>query len=115
MFAHLANPQFLLDDFDRQTTGEHILLACDMDKQLLGFIAVFEPESFIHHLYIAPRAQRRGVGTKLLAALPGWGERNHQLKCLKNNERALVFYQSCQFQIVGEGSGEDGDYWLLQH
>ncbi len=38
------------DDFDRDTEGEKIWVATNGSKPV-GFISVWEPDNFIHHLY----------------------------------------------------------------
>lgn len=104
---------FQLGDFDEQTLGEQILLA-ESAGQCLGFISVWTPDRFIHHLYIDTDHARRGLGRALLGALPGWPTPHYQLKCLTRNQRALAFYVACGFIEVGAGQAEDGDYRLLR-
>ncbi|OEF18217.1 GNAT family N-acetyltransferase [Vibrio splendidus 5S-101] len=88
---------FKLSDFDLDTEGEEIWVAVSGDKAL-GFASVWEPESFIHHLYVCPRTLRSGVGSALLNTC-----KQHYsdltLKCLTANENAIGFYQSQGFVI----------------
>ncbi|RUL72166.1 GNAT family N-acetyltransferase [Dyella choica] len=104
---------FRLEDFDAQTQGELLIVAAKGER-LAGFISVWEPDHFIHHLYVDRLHFRRGIGRALLHALPGWPTTRYGLKCLRQNESALAFYQACCFTEVGMGTADDGEYLLLQ-
>jgi ribosomal protein S18 acetylase RimI-like enzyme len=96
-----------LDDFDRETAGELVLVAHNQHRAI-GFISVWTPDNFIHHLHVDPAFQRQGVGSELLGALPGWPATRFRLKCLAENEPALAFYAANGFTQIGErGSGPD--------
>ncbi|CAN7358753.1 GNAT family N-acetyltransferase [Acidovorax sp. LjRoot129] len=104
--------EFALEDFDLQTMGEMQLLAFDGDR-LLGFISIWEPNNFVHHLHVHPDAVNRGVGRALLHALPGWSTTPYQLKCVAENTNALAFYRANSFVQIGRGRAKDQDYFLL--
>ncbi|MDB6135168.1 MAG: family acetyltransferase [Verrucomicrobiales bacterium] len=58
---------FQTGDFDAQREGEVIRLAEDASTgQPLGFISVWTPERFIHHLFVDPDRLGQGVGRRLL-------------------------------------------------
>jgi GNAT superfamily N-acetyltransferase len=97
---------------DLQILGETQLLALDGDR-LLGFISLWERDSFIHHLHVHPDAVKRGVGRTLLHALPGWSTTPYQLKCVTQNTNALAFYGANSFVQIGGGRTADQDYFLL--
>lgn len=105
---------FQLADFEAQTEGERLRVAEDDDGQLAGFVSVWEPDHFIHHLYVHRPHHRRGIGQVLLRALPGWPATHYRLKCLRANAPALAFYAACGFVEIGAGSAEDGEYLLLE-
>jgi ribosomal protein S18 acetylase RimI-like enzyme len=109
------NPEaFQLTDLDAQTHGELILVAEDEGGRVSGFLSVWQPDNFIHHLYVDRQCFRRGVGRALLRMLPGWSNTCYRLKCLRMNEAALAFYRACGFVEIGSGAEEDGEYLLLQ-
>lgn len=111
---HWAPPSsFELDDFDRETEGEFQIVAVD-GEMAVGFISVWEPDNFIHHLHVDPRFPRRGIGHRLLLALPEWNTKRYRLKCVSSNAAALAFYRANQFIQVGEGRADDQDYLLLE-
>lgn len=101
------------EDFDRQTEGERILVALDR-KLPIGFAAVWEPDSFLHHLFVHPDYFRRGVGRALLSACKPYFRTAPTLKCLRDNQRALRFYSALGWRVVSEGAGEGGPYYLLE-
>ncbi|MBN3787888.1 GNAT family N-acetyltransferase [Burkholderia sp. Ac-20353] len=113
-FVWLTDDAFQLADFDAQTDGERLLVAEDDDGRLVGFVSVWEPDHFIHHLYVDRSQLRRGIGRALLHALPGWPATRYRLKCLRANEAALAFYRACRFAEIGAGSADDGEYLLLE-
>ena len=103
-----------LEDFAEQTAGEAIHVAEDEGGELLGFISVWVEDQFIHHLFISPQHQRRGVGRALLedlaARLPG----PFTLKCFTANTRALSFYHALGWRDAGCGEVAEGSYLLLE-
>ncbi|MEW6639038.1 MAG: GNAT family N-acetyltransferase [Pseudomonadota bacterium] len=101
---------FRLDDFAADAQGEAIWLAQAADGTIAGFISVWAADDFIHMLYVREAWQRRGVGTALLRALPGWPDRPYRLKCLVANARARRFYEAHGFVAVGRGASPEGDY-----
>ena len=112
---HVAFPwvpmeEFSVDDFIRDTADEEIAVAEGRidggETQVLGFVSVFTPGHFIHHLYIDPQHRRLGIGRALVrhaVAAPGGPWR---LKCIMANVPAMAFYRSDGW--VEEGRGEDG-------
>ncbi len=113
-FVWQAAGAFQLADFEAQTEGERLRVAEDDSGQLAGFMSVWEPDHFIHHLYVHRQHHRRGIGRALLRALPGWPAMRYRLKCLRANVSALAFYGACGFAEIGAGSAEDGEYLLLE-
>lgn len=113
-FTWLAVDTFQLSDFDTMTRDEKLLVAETVGSDIEGFISVWEPDHFIHHLHVAADQQGRGVGQALLNALPGRPCQPYRLKCLQRNERALAFYLHQGFVKIGTGTAEDGDYVLLE-
>ncbi|MEO6920765.1 MAG: N-acetyltransferase [Collimonas sp.] len=107
---------FYLTDLEQQTRGETILVAEDDNESrtIAGFISMWEPEYFIHHLYVGPGRQRKGVGRALLAALPGWLDQKYSLKCLLLNHAAAAFYRATGFVEAGRGVGDDGEYAVFE-
>ncbi|MGO4703025.1 GNAT family N-acetyltransferase [Dyella sp. 2RAB6] len=111
-FSWVAGDSFRLEDYDGQTRGERVLVAQADDGSIAGFVALWEPDRFVHHLYLAAEQQRRGIGRALLQAL-GWPEQPLLLKCLRRNEAALAFYLKLGFAEIGQGRGSDGEYLML--
>ena len=113
-FVSQPEDSLRLSDFDAQTDGELLLVAEERPTRLAGFISVWEPDDFIHHLHVERTHFRRGVGRALMFALPGWPATRYRLKCLVANKPALAFYRACGFIERGAGVADDGDYLLLE-
>jgi len=79
-------------DFLRDTEDEEVYLE-QRGEDILGFIAIWVPDSFVHHLYVAPEHQGQGTGSRLLA----FAQRRYawplQLKCVEANLPAMGFYE----------------------
>jgi GNAT superfamily N-acetyltransferase len=103
-----------LDDFDRMTRGERILVAT-LEGVPIGFASLWEPESFLHNLFVHPVFQSRGAGGALLAACDQYFSGTPTLKCLKANDRAVRYYLSKGWQVKGDGESPDGTYFLMMH
>ena len=111
-FYWLDTTAYSLADFDADTLGETIIVAL-FGHEPVGFLSVWEPDSFIHHLYIHPRYVGKGIGKALLNMAASLFDVPLKLKCLKQNEHALVFYKSQGWMIIGQGEDENGVYLEL--
>ncbi|MFT4000092.1 MAG: N-acetyltransferase [Rhizobium sp.] len=102
--------RFGLEDFAAHTNGERLFVCEDEHGKIAGFAAIWEPDDFIHMLYILPAFQGRGAGKALLSGLPDWPARRYRLKCLIKNTRAMAFYRAIGFETIGDGASPEGDY-----
>lgn len=109
-FRWVDPDRFSLEDFAVHTNGERLFVCENENGLVAGFAAVWEPDDFIHMLYILPVFQGRGAGKALLAALPDWPMRRYRLKCLVKNTHAMTFYRKLGFEIIGDGASPEGDY-----
>ncbi|MEZ0390267.1 MAG: GNAT family N-acetyltransferase [Verrucomicrobium sp.] len=111
---HWRTPDsFSLTDFAIETAGEKIWVATLESGELVGFISVWMPEHFIHHLYVEPDRQRLGIGKMLLAAVLQSAPATWSLKCAIKNVPALSFYEGQGWKIVGRGEDIGSDYYLM--
>lgn len=92
-FHWRSRESFDLSDFLKETAGEIIWLAETGEGIPAGFIAVWEPDRFIHHLFVDSAHQRCGVGALLLQSLRKWLPQPHRLKCVTVNHPAYAFYR----------------------
>ncbi|MBT0963959.1 GNAT family N-acetyltransferase [Denitromonas iodatirespirans] len=92
--------------------GEDVHVAT-LAGAVVGFVSVWVPERFIHHLYVSPAHQGCGVGSALLRACEARYGRPMSLKCVTRNLRARRFYQQRGWRCEGGGVGEDGpwEHW----
>ena len=79
-----------------------------------GFISVWEPESFIHHLYVRSSSRGHGIGGALVDALSARIPRPWRLKCLRANSAATAFYLSRGWREVSSGTGDEGAFAVLE-
>ncbi|MBK6980686.1 MAG: GNAT family N-acetyltransferase [Betaproteobacteria bacterium] len=101
-------------DFARDTKGEVLHVAVGKDDEPVGFVSVWEPDAFIHHLYVRSGSRQRGIGKVLLNTLRARLPMPWRLKCLRANDGALAFYFSQGWREVSSGVGEDGPFAVLE-
>lgn len=112
-FTWMDSSQFALNDFERETEGEYILVAHD-DGVLVGFISIWLPDNFVHHLYVDERYQNRNIGTALLKAAIAKVGLPIRLKCELNNAKAVSFYEWKGFIEKERGQTVNGEYILFE-
>lgn len=91
-----------------------VLVATDPVGGILGYLARDRAAAEVLHLYVAPDAWRRGVGSRLLrAAQQEAGAGGLALFCLRRNHQARAFYERHGFRPVAErddpGANEEGE------
>ena len=101
-----------VDDFDAATRDECIWVADDKGE-LAGFAALWRPDNFLHHLFVAPSWQGRGVGHALLTHVQAQFTTTGALKCLAENQHALAFYMRHGWEKIQRDTGPEGEYWLM--
>lgn len=99
--------------FLAETEGETVFVA-ERAGRILGFAAVYEPESFLHHLYVWPSVHRRGVGSALLKIARDCAREPLSLKTQAKNERAQAFYAAHGFYETERGDDGGGTWVRLQ-
>jgi GNAT superfamily N-acetyltransferase len=112
-----ADESISLQEMIRLTQGEEIAVAALDDQDgctLTGFISIWSPEKFVHHLYVDPKYQGRGVATKLIAYAKKIHGMPLRLKCLVANESACRFYEASGWETVQCSKGPEGGV-ILYH
>lgn len=113
VFSWLDGDSLELDDFDKDTEGERIWVY-ELSNGIVGFVSIWEPEDFIHHLFILPEFSGRGFGSQLLVACMANMNQPAKLKCASQNINALKFYRSKGWCTLSKGISSDGEYQLMQ-
>ncbi|QXB31649.1 GNAT family N-acetyltransferase [Aeromonas sp. FDAARGOS 1405] len=99
---HWVDPSlFHLDDFIEQTQGEEIWVA-ERGGTVCGFIAVWQPEHFVHHLYVASDWHGQGIGRALLEHGLADSPCKASLKVATRNTAAVAFYHRLGWQHGNE-------------
>ena len=101
-------------DFARDTAGETLFVAVGSNDNPLGFVSIWQPDRFIHHLYVRSEWRDRGIGKALLGYLSTQLPMPWKLKCLTANDAALAFYASQGWSKVSSEVGEEGPYCVLE-
>jgi ribosomal protein S18 acetylase RimI-like enzyme len=98
-----------LDEFQTLIESEEIQVATDNEK-VMGFVSVWSPENFIHHLYVHPDHQNKRVGKALIGACIARYGLPLALKSVVANTRACAFYEHNHWIVKATGMGSDGPY-----
>ena len=101
-----------LTEFAVLVEGEEIHVAL-LGGAIAGFVAVWVADRFIHHLYVSPQYQSRGVGSALLKACEAKYGHPLSLKCETLNHHAQRFYRSKGWLPQETGVGEHGPWQRL--
>lgn len=112
-FTEQNTSEFKLEDFDKQTQGEYILSAL-IDDIPVGFISIWMPNNFIHHLYVDNAYQGKNIGTQLLKGAIQKTAFPITLKCLVSNTKAINFYLRKGFVEKSRGQSGNGTYILFE-
>ncbi|MFA0069598.1 GNAT family N-acetyltransferase [Vibrio breoganii] len=110
-FTWLNSSDFKLSDFEKDTEGETVLLAV-LDEKAIGFISIWEPENFVHHLYVSSEHHGKGVGSLLLTRAQSMYGRL-SLKCLAENQKAIRFYELRGFTKKAKHRDSIGEYYVM--
>jgi GNAT superfamily N-acetyltransferase len=94
---------FPVEDFpadearDRWLAFPGEIVVAEAHGQVVGFVAFDDVE--LHALYVTPSSWQRGLGSRLLRAVP---EAVDRLWLLRDNDRARRFYESRGWRPAGE-------------
>jgi ribosomal protein S18 acetylase RimI-like enzyme len=105
-YSYLPMFLALTEDTGLEVFRNHILPGAEVwlaweSGRLLGFLA--QKGSFIDRLYVDPGAQRRGVGSRLLAFARERSPGGLELFTHQQNSRARAFYEKHGFRAVRFG------------
>lgn len=115
-----AAPAMLERAFEKR--GAELVLAV-LNGVVVGFYSLGSASdpgerNYLWHVYVDPRAQRRGVGRALteaaLVELAARGETKAWLDVLSGNAKARAFYRALGWEEVGRDSSGDYDLVILE-
>ncbi len=107
-FSWVNPKRFKPSDFGPDTLGESLLVADLPTNGVIGFVGIWLPENFIHHLYVLPEFHRIGIGRALLDSALRTIARPAKLKCQSANKNAREFYQHLGWREGDQGNDEIG-------
>ncbi|WP_407480427.1 GNAT family N-acetyltransferase [Elizabethkingia miricola] len=98
-----------ISDLKNALTGEVVYEAI-ADGETIAFISLWEPDNFIHYLFVNPLYQSKGIGLQLIAHLSEVYGKPLGLKCLLENTDAVRFYKKKGFYEKYRGTSAEGEY-----
>ena len=102
----------IINDFRKATEGE-VIYEVWAEDYLVGFASIWTEDFFIHHFYIRPECQGKGIGKQLLNHLKLIYPTSLSLKCLLANTSALQFYLQNDFAIQYQDSSVDSNFAFM--
>ena len=100
--------------FSKETAEEVQFVAVGENGAVAGFVSLYEPQGFVHHLYVDPAMHGRGIGKALLAHAVAKAGGTATLKCQARNAAALGFYRRLGWVEVAAGVSEFGEWVALR-
>lgn len=100
--------------FDEVTDGEIIYVAL-LNDSIVGFVSIWEPDQFIHFLFVSPSVRHKRIGSTLVSHLASIYGVPLTLKCLIRNVDGMAFYRATGWKQIGNGNSDDGAYALLRY
>jgi len=104
-----SSGELSLQQFKSISSNEEIQLATE-GEEVIGFVSIWPPERFVHHLYVQPDFQNKGVANTLIEAGIARYGLPLTLKSLVANTIACKFYEKNNWVILGTGYGSEGAY-----
>ena len=83
-------------------------------EKIIGFVSVWSAQKFVHHLYVDPDYQGKGVATALVRQCVDEFGYPLSLKCLVTNTAACKYYEASGWKNAGLSGGTDGDAILYR-
>lgn len=105
----LPSVELSMQEFREQLEGEETFVA-RIKGDAAAFVSVWVQASFIHHLYVSPRHQARGLGKQLVLFTEKEYGRPLYLKCGAANANAQEFYERTGWVALSRAVGPDGPY-----
>ena len=84
--------EFKIGDYVKSTQEDEVWLAEEAGV-ILGFVSIYPPDNFIHHLFVHPARQGQGIGKQLLQIAEENLGRPMTLKAAIDNPRSFSFYE----------------------
>ena len=98
-----------INDFEEVLNGE-IIYEVFVDNRLIAFTSLWEPDNFIHYLFVHPNFQGKQIGSQMIDHIVQIHGTPVGLKCLSRNTKAIHFYRKNGFYEKYRGSSDDGEY-----
>ena len=89
---------------DLESAGARTIVAEDAGGAPLGFVTIELESGYLDQLAVAPAAQGRGIGRRLLAEARRLSPRRLALQVNQDNRPAVRFYEREGFRRIGSGS-----------
>ena len=105
---------FELGDYKKSTEGEKVFIA-QKDNVIIGFVSIWEPDSFIHNLFVYPKYQGLGIGRQLLNIAVKSIPHPVTMKVVIYNTKACEFYESQGWKKVSTHDDKPPPYHLYSY
>jgi ribosomal protein S18 acetylase RimI-like enzyme len=105
--------QYTAAAFLRWAEDETVWIALAAGR-IVGLAALYEPESFLHSLYVDAGWQGRGIGLALMETAAEAAARPLSLKADLRNVSAIAFYERHGFSKASYGRTDGADWVLMR-
>jgi GNAT superfamily N-acetyltransferase len=110
IFKWENSENFQYSDFQNSVKDEIIFVA-ETEGNIMGFVSVYQPYSFVHNLFVGLEYQGLGVGRALLDQVIRFVLPPITLKCVIQNTKACQFYEHCGWKKISTHLDENPAYY----
>lgn len=105
------------DELEKEIEDGVTFWVAEEDGRLSGVMGIQDKEdvALVHHVYVAPTVQRKGVGTSLLRHMQGLTGKPVLIGTWANASWAIEFYRRNGFTLVPDSCKDDllRRYWSI--
>lgn len=112
-FTLRSSTEFKVGDYVESTREDEVWIAEERGV-VIGFVSIYVPDNFIHHLFVHPNHQGKGIGTNLLQLAEQNLRRPMTLKVAMDNPKSWSFYEKYDWKRVSKHEDADEPYILYK-
>jgi GNAT superfamily N-acetyltransferase len=112
-FLECRPGEFKIEDYRKSVAGDQIWVAHE-GEALMGFVSISPADNLVHHLFVHPKFQGRGIGAALLQVAEQNLARPMILKVSMDNLRVCSFYEKYGWYEVTVVDKEEYSYALYR-
>ncbi len=112
-FTLRPSDEFQIGDYQKSTAEDDVWVA-EKSGEIVGCVSTYRFDNFIHNLFVHPKYQGQGTGSKLLKIAEQNLARPMTLKIAMDNLKVCGFYEKYGWYQASEHNDMDEPYVLYK-